>query len=91
RHFLAQFGPCLAWPLTKLTDVVDLDDALIENIGQQSDEQAADLSIRELERILGIAENLQVAVCGHMAVIVDPGRADFLLDEPQRLRRVERR
>ncbi|TBF22039.1 MULTISPECIES: carnitine 3-dehydrogenase [Rhizobium] len=51
RHFLAQFGPCLAWPWTKLTDVVDLDDALIEKIGQQSDEQAAGLSIRELERI----------------------------------------
>ncbi|WP_027683060.1 carnitine 3-dehydrogenase [Rhizobium leguminosarum] len=51
RHFLAQFGPCLAWPWTKLTDVVDLDDALIERIGQQSDEQAAGLSIRELERI----------------------------------------
>ena len=26
RHFLAQFGPCLKWPWTKLTDVVDLDD-----------------------------------------------------------------
>ena len=51
RHFLAQFGPCLAWPWTKLTDVVDLDDALIEKIGQQSDEQAAGRSIRELERI----------------------------------------
>ena len=51
RHFLAQFGPCLAWPWTKLTDVVDLDDALIEKIGRQSDEQAAGVSIRELERI----------------------------------------
>ncbi|MBY5355972.1 carnitine 3-dehydrogenase [Rhizobium leguminosarum] len=51
RHFLAQFGPCLTWPWTKLTDVVDLDDALIEKIGRQSDEQAAGLSIRELERI----------------------------------------
>jgi len=51
RHFLAQFGPCLAWPWSKLTDVVDLDDALIEKIGRQSDEQAAGLSIRELERI----------------------------------------
>ncbi|TCR80125.1 carnitine 3-dehydrogenase [Rhizobium sp. BK376] len=51
RHFLAQFGPCLAWPWTKLTDVVDLDDALVEKIGQQSDEQADGLSIRELERI----------------------------------------
>ena len=27
RHFLAQFGPCLAWPWTKLTDVPDFDDA----------------------------------------------------------------
>lgn len=51
RHFLAQFGPCLAWPWSKLTDVVDLDDALVEKIGGQSDAQAAGLSIRELERI----------------------------------------
>lgn len=51
RHFLAQFGPCLQWPWTKLTDVVDLDDALVEKIGAQSDAQAAGLSIRELEQI----------------------------------------
>jgi len=51
RHFLAQFGPCLQWPWTKLTDVVDLDDALIDKIAAQSDKQAEGLSIRELERI----------------------------------------
>ncbi|OLP61263.1 carnitine 3-dehydrogenase [Xaviernesmea oryzae] len=51
RHFLAQFGPCLAWPWTKLTDVVDLDEALVEKIGAQSDVQAKGRSIRELERI----------------------------------------
>ncbi|WP_088347728.1 MULTISPECIES: carnitine 3-dehydrogenase [Rhodomicrobium] len=51
RHFLAQFGPCLKWPWTKLTDVVDLDDALIDKIAAQSDAQAAGLSIRDLERI----------------------------------------
>ncbi len=51
RHFLAQFGPCLKWPWTRLTDVVDLDEALVEKIGRQSDDQAAGLSIRELERI----------------------------------------
>lgn len=51
RHFLAQFGPCLKWPWTKLTNVVDLDDALVEKIGAQSDRQAAGRSIRELERI----------------------------------------
>ncbi|SIQ23483.1 carnitine 3-dehydrogenase [Rhizobium sp. RU20A] len=51
RHFLAQFGPCLQWPWTKFTDVVDLDDALVEKIGAQSDAQAKGRSIRELERI----------------------------------------
>lgn len=51
RHFLNQFGPCLKWPWTKFTDVVDLNDALVEKIGAQSDAQAAGRSIRELERI----------------------------------------
>ena len=51
RHFLAQFGPCLAWPWSKLTDVPDLDDALVEKISAQSDAQARGLGIRELERI----------------------------------------
>jgi len=37
RHFLAPVCPCLKWPLTKLTDVVDLDDDLIEKIATQSD------------------------------------------------------
>ncbi|WFR98962.1 carnitine 3-dehydrogenase [Rhizobium tumorigenes] len=64
RHFLAQFGPCLAWPWSKLTDVVDLDDALVEKIGRQSDEQAGGRSIRELERIrdenlVGILQTLK--------------------------------
>jgi carnitine 3-dehydrogenase len=64
RRFLAQFGPCLQWPWTKLTDVVALDDALIEKIAAQSDEQAAGLSIRELERIrdenlVGILQGLR--------------------------------
>ena len=51
RHFLEQFGPCLAWPWTKLTDVPELDDDLIDTIAGQSDRQAAGLSIGELERI----------------------------------------
>jgi carnitine 3-dehydrogenase len=51
RHFIAQFGPALQWPWTKLTDVVDLDEALIEKIAAQSDAQNAGLSIRRLERI----------------------------------------
>ncbi|MEL6210278.1 MAG: carnitine 3-dehydrogenase, partial [Pseudomonadota bacterium] len=50
RHFLAQFGPALAWPWTRLTDVPDLDDALVTRIADQSDAQSGDRSIRELER-----------------------------------------
>ncbi|HYI75225.1 MAG TPA: carnitine 3-dehydrogenase [Gaiellaceae bacterium] len=51
RHFLAQFGPALAWPWTKLTDVPELTDELVERIAAQSDAQARGLSVRELERI----------------------------------------
>jgi carnitine 3-dehydrogenase len=50
RHFMAQFGPALTWPWTKLMDVPELDDALIETIAGQSDAQSGHLSIRELER-----------------------------------------
>jgi len=51
RHFMAQFGPCLSWPWTKLMDVPELTDELVDKIAGQSDEQAHGLSIRELERI----------------------------------------
>ena len=51
RHFLAQFGPALEWPWTKLTDVPELTDELIDKIAAQSDAQAAGRSVRELERL----------------------------------------
>lgn len=51
RHFISQFGPALAWPWTKLMDVPELDDALIDKIASQSDAQSGAYSIRELERI----------------------------------------
>jgi carnitine 3-dehydrogenase len=51
RHFMAQFGPALKWPWSRLTDVPDLDDALLDKIVAQSDAQAGDATIRELERL----------------------------------------
>jgi carnitine 3-dehydrogenase len=51
RHFIAQFGPCLKWPWTKLMDVPELTDELVETIAAQSDAQSGAFSIRELERI----------------------------------------
>lgn len=50
RHFLDQFGPCLQWPWTKLMDVPELDEALIDKIASQSDAQSGAFSIRELEQ-----------------------------------------
>ena len=49
-HFIAQFGPALAWPWTKLMDVPELTDDLVKMIADQSDAQASGASIRELER-----------------------------------------
>jgi carnitine 3-dehydrogenase len=51
RHFLAQFGPCLTWPWTRLTDVPEFNDELVDLIAGQSDAQSGHHSIRELERI----------------------------------------
>jgi len=51
RHFMSQFGPALKWPWTKLMDVPDLTDELIDIIAAQSDAQSGKHSIRELERI----------------------------------------
>jgi carnitine 3-dehydrogenase len=50
RHFIEQFGPCLSWPWTKLMDVPELTEALIDKIADQSDAQSGHMSIRELER-----------------------------------------
>ena len=51
RHFLAQFGPALQWPWTKLMDVPDLTDDLVDTIAGQSDAQSGHMSIREIERM----------------------------------------
>ena len=51
RHFLAQFGPALQWPWTKLTDVPELTDELLDRIVAQSDEQADGMGVREMERL----------------------------------------
>ena len=48
RHFIAQFGPALHWPWTKLMDTPELTDELIDRIADQSDEQAAGRSIADL-------------------------------------------
>ncbi|MEO3416353.1 carnitine 3-dehydrogenase [Roseovarius sp. CAU 1744] len=50
KHFMAQFGPALKWPWTKLMDVPEFTDELVDLIAGQSDDQSGHLSIRALER-----------------------------------------
>ncbi|HEY2260804.1 MAG TPA: carnitine 3-dehydrogenase [Solirubrobacteraceae bacterium] len=51
RHFMAQFGPTLEQPWSRLTDVPELDDPLLDKLVAQSDAQAAGRSIDELTQI----------------------------------------
>ena len=48
RHFLNQFGPSMEWPWTKLVGP-KLTEELVEQVAEQSDDQAKGVSIRELE------------------------------------------
>ena len=50
RHMLAQFGPCLKWPWTKL-EAPELTDTLIDRMVEGTQAEAAGRSIRELERL----------------------------------------
>jgi carnitine 3-dehydrogenase len=79
RHFLAQFGPCLAWPWSRLTDVPELDDTLIDRIAAQSDAQSGDRSIRELERcrddnLIAILQALKAKDWGAGALLAEHER-----------------
>jgi carnitine 3-dehydrogenase len=51
KHFMAQFGPALEWPWTKLMDVPEFTEELVDLIAGQSDAQSGHLSIRDLERL----------------------------------------
>ena len=74
RHFIEQFGPCLSWPWTKLMDVPDLTEELIDRIADQSDAQSGMYSIRELERhrdanLVGMMRSLKARDWGAGALL----------------------
>ena len=76
RHFLEQFGPTLQMPWTKLMDVPELSDGLLDKLVAQSDEQAAGRSIRELERardecLVAVIQALRTHGAGAGAVLAD--------------------
>jgi carnitine 3-dehydrogenase len=85
RHFMAQFGPTLQFPWTKLTDVPELTDELLDRLVAQSDAQAAGRSVRELERLrddclVSIVQALRTHDHGAGAVLAAYEQA--LLDTP---------
>ena len=49
-HFIRQFGPALAWPWSRLTDVPEMTEALADRIAAQSDAQSGAVPLRALER-----------------------------------------
>jgi carnitine 3-dehydrogenase len=51
KHFMAQFGPALKWPWTRLMDVPEFTPELVDLIAEQSDAQSGHLTIRDQERL----------------------------------------
>lgn len=49
RHFMAQFGPALKLPWTKLMDVPDFTEELVDLVARQSDDQSGAWDFRALE------------------------------------------
>lgn len=89
KHFMAQFGPALKWPWTKLMEVPEFTDELVDLIAGQSDAQSGHMSIRELERLrdnnlVGMMRALKKSGTGaggtilsHEAMLSDPEPTDL--------------
>src|SRR3954447_7750330 len=82
RHFMEQFGPTLKLPWTKLMDVPELDDALLDKVVSQSDAQADGLDVRALERLrddclVSIVQGLRTHDVGAGAALAEHERALF--------------
>ncbi len=82
RHFMAQFGPALKWPWSRLTDVPELTDTLLDRLVEQSDAQAAGRSTRELERLrddclVAVVQGLRANDTGAGAVLSEWERGLF--------------
>ena len=76
RHFMAQFGPALKWPWTKLTDVPEFNEELVDLVAGQSDAQSGHMPIRDLERLrdqnlVGILRSLKDRNVGAGKVLRD--------------------
>lgn len=74
RHFMAQFGPALKWPWTKLMDVPEFTDELVDLIAGQSDAQSGHMTIAEMlkardDNLVGMMRALKANDWGAGAVM----------------------
>lgn len=94
RHFMAQFGPALRLPWSRLTDVPELTDGLLDKLVAQSDAQAGGRSVRELERLrddclVSIMQGLRAHDFGAGATLAEHERALFAAAPPAQVREDE--
>ena len=80
-HFIEQFGPCLKLPWSRLTDVPDLNEELVEKIASQTETHGKDYSCADLERIRD--DNLVTILRGLKSA--NWGAGSFLRDAEKRL------
>ena len=100
-YFIRQFGPALQWPWSKLTNVPELTDELVQKIVRQSDAQSGRYSVRELERIrdrnlVGILRSLKerdwgagAILNGHDRRLAVPASGDPAIENSEPLRMLE--
>ncbi|MEO0865587.1 MAG: carnitine 3-dehydrogenase, partial [Pseudomonadota bacterium] len=74
RHFMAQFGPALQWPWTKLMDVPEFTDDLVDLIAGQSDAQSGHMTIPQMlaardDNLVGLLRALKANDWGAGAVL----------------------
>jgi carnitine 3-dehydrogenase / betainyl-CoA thioesterase len=74
RHFMAQFGPALQWPWTKLMDVPEFTDELVDLIAGQSDAQSGHMTIQQMlsardDNLVGMMRALKANNWGAGAVM----------------------
>jgi carnitine 3-dehydrogenase len=91
RHFLAQFGPTLKWPWSRLTDVPELTDELLDKITAQSDAQANGRSVRELEKLrddclVAVMQGLRTNGAGAGLALAEHEQALFDIGHPTVMR-----
>ncbi|MTJ05965.1 MAG: carnitine 3-dehydrogenase [Sediminimonas qiaohouensis] len=67
KHFIAQFGPALKWPWTRLMDVPEMTEELAEMIAAQSDAQSGHMCLRALE------QQRDVNLSGMIRLLADQG------------------